>query len=454
MKSSGIRERTMILSSGRCAWAKCMYCGYGKLNEPRLGADALREQIDNFFNGVKRGRVDVLRVYVSGNVTDRTQVPIETQRYLVQKCKEFGVRTLLVETLPQFVSEKTLEIYENAEIHMVFAMGLEVYDDELRAKLKKGFTREMFEKACALIRSKGWGVKVYLLVNPPFVSDVKQETDKSVEYALRWADEITLINCQPHKNTELYEMYVRGEWKPLGKAEFYDIVKEHLSDARVRYDATQYAPFPSWKSWLPQFESHDRLIGTGGQCLENPTYEKWQDFICNRYVHPEEKRVVLFVPCSYTKPYVSGPLHRAIRATLDALPNKNEIHLVVISSPGVIPLEFAHYYPFNSYDWRPWEETPEIKARYVEVTRERVKNYLQKHAYEAHYCYFLHDAESYVALKQACEELNVKLVQCLRHETWSLVHAEKNPLARPEALNDLKEALHAITSRQKSPVLL
>ncbi|QQG39559.1 MAG: DUF5591 domain-containing protein [Candidatus Aenigmatarchaeota archaeon] len=445
MKSPQLRERTMILSSGRCAWAKCMYCGYGKLKEERLGGDALKEQIDNFFNGVEPG-VDVLRVYVSGNVTDRAQVPVETQAYMVQKCRGFGIRTLLVETLPQFVSEKTLEPFKGSGLRMVFAMGLECYDDALRAKLQKGFTRADFEKACALIRANGWGVKTYLLVNPPFCADVKKDVDDSVAYALKWADEVTLINCQPHAGTELHAMHERGEWKPLDKAQFFDATKEWLSDARVRYDATQYAPFPSWKSWLPQFKEQTPLVGTGGEFLENEVYDRWQKFICERYVVRDERKTALFIPCSYTKPYINGPLHRAIWRVLDSFDAevKQSIHLVVISSPGVIPIEFADYYPFNAYDWKPWEETASIKEAYTRVTKKRLVDYLKAHKYERVLCYFTMDAESYDALKQACNELGVELITCLREETWSLIKDEKNALTRPEALEDLKGALTAV----------
>ncbi|MBI4017968.1 MAG: DUF5591 domain-containing protein, partial [Candidatus Aenigmarchaeota archaeon] len=298
-----------------------------------------------------------------------------------------------------------------------------------------------FERACKLIRSKGWGIKVYLVVNPPFAEDVKRNTDESVRYALEWADEMTLINCQPHARTELHRMWAAGEWRPLDKGEFFDVIKDWMPEKRVRYDATQYAPFPSWKSWLPQFEVRNEIVGVGEEQLVNPTYERWQDFICNRYKSPEERTTVLFVPCSYTKPYANGQLHRAIRATLEAVPNKDKIHLVVISSPGVIPIELSYYYPFDSYDWQPWLETPAIKKRYTEVTKERLKNYLRTHKYENYYCYFLSDAESYTALKQACEELGIELNECVR----SHAPGERNALANPESLEDLKGTLLKIS---------
>lgn len=428
----------MILSSGKCAWGKCNYCGYGKLDDERLGHEELKEQIDNYFRSIDRNRVDILRVYVSGNVTDRAQVPEETQRYLVDKCEEWGIDTLLVESLPQFITDKMLEPFEG-DIDIIFAIGLECYDDDLRDKLRKGFDREEFEEACELIRSRGWEVKVYLLVNPPFVEDVQEEVDRSVEYARKWADEITLINCHPHKNTALHEMYQQGEWEPLSKGEFFDVIKEHIFHPDVRYDAAQYSPFPGWKSWLPQFEEEDPIEGVGEEQLLHDAYERWQEFLCQRYEHPEEKDTVLFLPCSYTKPYTNSPLHRAIEDVLDGDEN---IHRVVVSSPGVVPIEFSHKYPFNNYDWQPWEETGEIMERYIDITKERVKNYLQAHSYERHLCYFRHDAESYTAVEEACKELDIDLQQCLRKETFNEVKEEDNPLTLDRALKDLQKSIH------------
>ena len=117
------------------------------------------------------------------------------------------------------------------------------------------------------------------------------------------------------------------------------------------------------------------------------------------------------------------------------------MQIVVISSPGVIPYEYANYYPFNSYDWPEWEETPEIKKKYVEVTQARIENFLRSHQFKKIVCYFKPTSESFIALKQACENLGMELQNLIDDKTFDKVKDEKNPLAQPVALTVLRNSI-------------
>ena len=52
--------------------------------------------------------------------------------------------------------------------------------------------------------------------------------------------------------------------------------------------------------------------------LDNPRVAAWIDLVRNRYVPPptDARRVLLFLPCTATKPYVASVEHRAINARL------------------------------------------------------------------------------------------------------------------------------------------
>ncbi|RLJ02902.1 MAG: hypothetical protein DRP11_02290, partial [Candidatus Aenigmatarchaeota archaeon] len=401
-----MKEKVIILSSGRCGWGKCIFCGYGRVSSEVLSAEELKGQIDNLLADAEG--VDFLKVYISGSFLDEKQVPREVRKYLVGKCRELGIKRLLIESRPEFITDEALKDFEGVDL--TIAIGLEVADDDVLGRIRKGFGLKDYEKAVKVVKKNGFKVRTYILANPPYVGDPQEVLDRSVEYALKFSDEVVIINCYPHKDTPLYELYLKGEWRPLGKGEFFDMVKKWLDDPRVSYDVSQHGVLESWFSWIPRFKDKRPIKGVGEEYLVNPVYERWQRFLVERYV-PPERDVVLFVPCSYRKPYRKSRLHRGIRRILKELGVENRVHLVVISSPGVIPEEFDRYYPFNSYDWQPWKETPEIKRRYIEVTRERVKKYLEKHRerYEKVLCYFNYDAESYIALKEACEEVGIEL---------------------------------------------
>jgi len=148
----------------------------------------------------------------------------------------------------------------------------------------------------------------------------------------------------------------------------------------------------------------------GLEFITNKIYDTWQNYIADFYEKPEFKDVALFLPCAAKKPYKFSKTHTLIRKTLKGMKN---IHRIVISSPGVIPFEFNTYYPFNAYDWEESKETPEIMKEYIRINKERIIRYLKKHKYKHHVCYFKPTAESYIALKQACDELGIELKEVL-----------------------------------------
>lgn len=83
--------------------------------------------------------------------------------------------------------------------------------------------------------------------------------------------------------------------------------------------------------------------------LTNPYFEARFRYIVTEYEHPKPPRICLFLPCSVIKPYFNSPIHKVINKTIAQY--EDHIHKIVISNAGIIPYEFAGYYPFNSYDW-------------------------------------------------------------------------------------------------------
>lgn len=110
----------------------------------------------------------------------------------------------------------------------------------------------------------------------------------------------------------------------------------------------------------------------------------------------------------------------------------------MLSNAGVVPREFENYYPFNSYDWDESRETGEIKARYTEVTGERIKRYLQAHGghYRRVLCFLGYESESFKALRKACNGLGMECRNLLSKEREG-----KRVLQSEEALEDLRRGV-------------
>lgn len=416
-----MKEKIIYLNSGKCAWRKCIFCGWGKYEYPKKSIRELKQILDE---KLRNEKVDSLKVFNSGSFLDENQIPRAFRSYLVKKCEQVGIKELTIESRGQFLTKEFVEDMKSDKVKVNIGIGLEVADNEILKKLNKGITMEDYIKSAKFLRENGFGVRSYVLVNAPF--STQESLDKTVELALKYSDSICLLNWFPHGYSEAFNLWIGGEWKPMSKEEFEKSTKG-FKDKRIEkyYDEFVFKPrFPREKQvWIR---------GASEKELTHPYFEVWQDYITRIYEKPKTKDTVLFIPCTWTKPYSKSKLHREI---LKIAP-KN-VHLVVISSPGVIPYEFSDYYPFNHYDWPEWEETAEIKKMYIKITQQRIENYLKNHKYKKYYCY-LKPTESFTALSQACQNLGIKLISCLNNETWDKIKAEKNPLALEEALNDLR----------------
>lgn len=158
----------------------------------------------------------------------------------------------------------------------------------------------------------------------------------------------------------------------------------------------------------PKFKNKDYigLNGTSELQLLHPHFEKWQDWFIKFYKPPKNK-IALIIPCAAIKPYYNSPIHKLFNNSLKKY--EDNLHKVVISNAGVIPYEFSDKYPFNSYDWNPLAESELIKEKYVEVSRNRIYNYLKKHPYRGYISYLRQDSLSFRSLNEACRNLNLEL---------------------------------------------
>ena len=419
-----MKTEILVLKYGKCSWSRCIFCGYGKITGKRADAKNIIFDFEKFFENLDDD-VEQVKVFGSGSFLDEKQIPKDARNYFFSECKKRNIN-LIIESRPEFINEN-IDFFN---LNFTIAFGLESADDRILDKIKKGFHLKDFERAKKIVRSKGGGVRSYLLVNIPYENDLLA----SVDYAVKHSDSVVLINLLPHGNTEVFRLWLSGEWNFLTKKEFEKITSEFKNNRKIEFDAETFRFVPKFPDELKK-----NLAGVGEEFLTHPHFDVWQDYLCRWFEAKQD--VVLFLPCSHKKPYSESSTHRNIVVILDKLNLYKKIHQVMLSNAGVVPREFEHYYPFADYDWDEKLETPEIKARYIEVTKNRIKKYLKSKNYKKIYCFLKYDSESYIALDSACRELNLNLENLLTKKTYEKIKEDKRVLQRDEALNDLEEGL-------------
>ncbi len=438
-------EKSVIANVGKCSWGKCLFCGWGK----REGTESVSHLMSKIREALSK-RPKRLKIYTSGSLFDEKQFPKYFQTWLAETLDRSCVEELQVESLPDFIKYENLQPFLRRSYELIVALGLEVADDEALKLLGKypAMSVSKYISTSLMLRNLGVKVKTYVLVNPP-IPNWQPLFHKTMELALRYSDEVVIINTYPHSESPLFHLWIAGKWKPLPKERFYEVVKKYIGNPKVSLDFSNFAFKPKFPKNLRK-----KIIGANEETLKHPYYEVWMDFFEWFYEPPKKKEILLFVPCSYKKPYYKSKTWKAILNILRRSGVRRRVHLVAVSSPGVIPEEYANEYPFNSYDWPEWEETEYIKKLYIEVIKQRVLRFLRAH--KSHYkkilVYLKPDSESFKAVMQACEELKIECIPCLTEEYYTdEVRAHKPPVTHPKALQSLKRCLQEHVKTQSSP---
>ncbi len=125
------------------------------------------------------------------------------------------------------------------------------------------------------------------------------------------------------------------------------------------------------------------------QALRRPDIKAYKERIAN-YRKPENKRILLLLPCSAKKPYHISKSHKAFASAIHTASHDTLVHEVIVTSPlGVVPRELDALYPANSYDI---PVTGEWKCEERRFIREMVGNIIAQ-GYDKVVCHLGEDYE-------------------------------------------------------------
>jgi len=459
----------LTLEHGKCYWGKCYFCGWGK-RESQTDIEELKQRFEKVLKHSKTK--DIVKIFSSGSFLDKNQFPVDFVKFCISKAKEYGFDEIVIESRAEFVKEDILKEIKIPGIRITVALGLESANDEVLRLYNKGLSVSDYERACKLLKRMGFGIRLYILVNghPRLYQDPKLQEKAlldSVDFALKHMDSAVIINAYPHKNSRLLDDWIEGRWHPLTKKEFYALLNKVFSKYGAKISEGEKKIELNGKVFEIDFENfyfipkipkekREFIKGVGRNVLLHPHFNVWQEYLQKFYEPPKNKKYVLFLPCSYGKPYKKSKTHKRIIRTISGYPWFKYLHLIVVSTPGVVPWELQTKYPFWSYDWPEWEETDEVKKDYIEITKDRVKKFVEAHKghYEKYFLYFHKDSETKIAIVQAFKELSLEhlLIDLLNDKDFEFLEPGKrigsSVLRKEEMLEKLKERLNQVMKKK------
>lgn len=174
--ASGHPERVaaILLSNRECPF-RCTMCDLWRntlTGSTPLGA--IPEQIDFAFERLAPART--VKLYNSGSFFDPRAIPPADYDSIAARVQHFD--RVIVECHPAFVGQPCLAFRDALTGRLEVAMGLETANPDVLEKLNKRMTLDAFEAAARFLRGNGIDLRVFILVQPPFMK---------AEEALHWA---------------------------------------------------------------------------------------------------------------------------------------------------------------------------------------------------------------------------------------------------------------------------
>lgn len=166
---------TIFLTNRECPF-RCLMCDLWRntLSET-VPLGAIPAQIDHALLKLPPARQ--LKLYNSGSFFDPGAIPPADHAAIAQRANRF--ERLIVENHPAFTGDACLRFRDLLSGKLEIAVGLETAHAEVLAGLNKRMTLDQFSNAANFLRRNGIDLRVFILVQPPFMAAAE---------ALAWAE--------------------------------------------------------------------------------------------------------------------------------------------------------------------------------------------------------------------------------------------------------------------------
>jgi hypothetical protein len=182
---------TIILRTKGCYWDRCLMCGYLRDADRRVEIENLKNQRDF---ALSRYDMDfgILKIFTSGSFFDEREIPEKFREYVYENMLNSGFRKLIVESRPEFIKKEKISFPSNLTLEV--GIGLETANDFIREYcINKGFKFENYVNAVSVLKEEKAGVKTYLLLKPPFLSE-REAIEDMIDSARAIADYTDVVS--------------------------------------------------------------------------------------------------------------------------------------------------------------------------------------------------------------------------------------------------------------------
>lgn len=210
-----LKRIRIILRGNGCSKPSCTMCPL-----PNEGLDRKEVKVDaeDYIKQVAAALeaypgCEMVCIYNDGSFFAERELPANARRAIYQLTVFYGARYLVVESLPQFITNNSLAEAKDLleEIHLIVGIGLQSASDFVREIcINSPVTKEAFLNALRLLDKYGFGSKVYVMIKPPFLSE--DEAIEDATSSVMWlnnlqVEDITLCPTRIAQGTLVFELF-------------------------------------------------------------------------------------------------------------------------------------------------------------------------------------------------------------------------------------------------------
>ena len=218
---------TVFLTNRECPW-RCIYCDLWKntLTET-VPPGAIPAQIDFALGQLAKELPRQIKLYNAGSFFDPKAIPPGDFPVIAGRVAPF--ERVIVECHPALVGESALRFRDllaqsairNPQsaiaLPLEVALGLEIADDAILAKLNKRMTLAMFRRAAEFLVSHDIAVRAFVIVKPPFVRTDEEALDfarRSIDFAFDCGASVVSLIPARFGPKELATLAKTGDFAP------------------------------------------------------------------------------------------------------------------------------------------------------------------------------------------------------------------------------------------------
>lgn len=206
----------------------CVFCNQKKITARTkpISRNDMIELIENYSRTIAGRGIETVEVAFYGG--SFTGIPMDQQKEYLSVAKEYKDRGVIqkihLSTRPDYIDDAILTNLKQYDADII-ELGAQSFDDEVLRLSNRGHNRETVIQASRLIQEYNFELGLQLMIGLP--GDTCEKSIQSAKDAVQIGPSIArLYPTVIIRDTDLYEMYLRGEFVPLSQEETIRITKE------------------------------------------------------------------------------------------------------------------------------------------------------------------------------------------------------------------------------------